>query len=118
MSIEVDRYRGYHWEQVKAEQTLPGCTAAITAVGAFALAQDTKGTHKQITFNNATSLHDVLYKRRKPRKTDDVIPVLYHVQCRANKVKRSWKRKDTFHADKIIGMFQISIFSLGKSEYA
>jgi hypothetical protein len=40
--------------------------AQITAVGhslGGTLAQDTKGSDKQITFNKTTALHDVLYKR-------------------------------------------------------
>jgi phage head maturation protease len=39
--------------------------ANITAVGHSrgTLAQDTKGTNKQITLNKGTSLHDVLYRR-------------------------------------------------------
>jgi hypothetical protein len=43
-----------------------------------------KGTHKQITFNKATSFLDALYKCRTPtqtdyRKTGDIISVLFHV---------------------------------------
>jgi hypothetical protein len=42
-------------------------------------------------FNKATSLHDVLYKRRKPiltdyRKAGDVISVLFRVQRGVNNV--------------------------------
>jgi hypothetical protein len=62
--------------------------ANIPAVGHFlggTLAQDTKGTNKQIAFNKSTSLHDVLYRRRKPTQTDysktrDVISVLFRFQ--------------------------------------
>jgi hypothetical protein len=43
--------------------------ATITAVG-NSLGQITKGSSKQITFNKATSLHDVLSKRRKGSRTD------------------------------------------------
>jgi hypothetical protein len=83
--------------------------AQITAVGhslGGTLAQDSKGSDKQITFNKATTLHDVLYKRRPKsqtdyRKTGDVISVLSHVQPGVNKVKRSGKWKDPFHAHKL-----------------
>jgi putative lipase involved disintegration of autophagic bodies len=62
--------------------------ANITAIGhslGGTLAQDTMGTNKQITFNKGTSLHDMLYRRRKSaqtngRKTGDVISVLSHFQ--------------------------------------
>jgi hypothetical protein len=83
--------------------------AKITAVGhslGGTLAQDTKGSDKQITFNKGTTLHDVLYKQRPKtqtdyRKTGDVISVLSHVQPGANKVKRSGKWKNPFHAHKL-----------------
>jgi hypothetical protein len=73
--------------------------ANIPAVGhplGGTLAQDTKGTNKQITFNKGTSLHDMLYRRRKPtqtdyRKTGDIISVLSHFQRGKNKVQRSGK---------------------------
>jgi hypothetical protein len=44
-----------------------------------------KGSDKQVTLNKATSLHDVLYKRRKGshtnyRKTGDAISVLFRVK--------------------------------------
>jgi hypothetical protein len=70
------------------------------------LAQDTKGSDKQITFNKATTLHDVLYKRRPKsqtdyRKTGDIVSALAHRQPGANKVKRSGKRKDPFHSHKL-----------------
>jgi hypothetical protein len=62
--------------------------AQITAVGhslGATLAQDTKGSDKQITFNKATTLHNVLYKRKSAthtdyRKTGDAISALSHVQ--------------------------------------
>jgi hypothetical protein len=83
--------------------------AAITAVGNFlggVMAQDTKGSNKQITINKATSLHNVLSKLEKTtqidyRKTGDVISVLSHVQRGASKVKRSGKCKDPFRAHKL-----------------
>jgi hypothetical protein len=80
--------------------------AHITAVGhslGGTLAQDTKGSDKQITLNEGTSLHDVAYKRRPKsqtdyRKTGDVVSVLSHVQRGGNKVKRSGKWKTPFRA--------------------
>jgi hypothetical protein len=83
--------------------------AQITAVGhslGGTLAQDTKGSDKQITFNKATTLHDVLYRPRPKsqtdyRKTGDVISALSHLQPGANKVKRSGKWKNPFHAHKL-----------------
>jgi hypothetical protein len=82
----------------------------ITAVGhslGGTLAQDTKGTNKQITFNKGTSLHDVLYRRKKNtqtdyRKTGDVISVLSHFQRRKNKVKRSGRLTEPFHAHNLL----------------
>jgi putative lipase involved disintegration of autophagic bodies len=70
--------------------------AQTTAVGhslGGTLAQDIKGSDKQITFNKA----DVLYKRRPKsqidyRKTADVTSVLSHLKPGANKVKRSGNR--------------------------
>jgi hypothetical protein len=80
--------------------------AHITAVGhslGGTLAQDTKGSDKQITFNKGTSLQDVAYKRRAKsqtdyRKTGDVVSVLTHLQRGENKVKRSGKWKNPFRA--------------------
>jgi hypothetical protein len=73
----------------------------ITAVehslgGAFA--QDTKGINKQVTFNKGTSLHDLMFKRKKATQTDyrkrgDVISVLAHLERGKKKVKRSGKWK-------------------------
>jgi hypothetical protein len=82
--------------------------AQITGVGhslGGTLAQDTKGSDRQIPFNKATTLHDVLYKRRPKsqtdyRKTGDIISALSHVQPGASKVKRPGKWKDPFHAHK------------------
>jgi hypothetical protein len=48
--------------------------ATITAAGhslGGALALDTIGTHKPITFNKVTSLHDGLSKRKRPSQTDN-----------------------------------------------
>jgi hypothetical protein len=78
--------------------------AQITVVGhslGSTLAQDTKGSDKQITLKKATTLHDVLYKRRSAtqndyRKTGDVISVLTHHQLGANKVKRSGNGRTRF----------------------
>jgi putative lipase involved disintegration of autophagic bodies len=47
--------------------------ASITAVGHSlegTLAQDKKGTNKQITLNKGTSLYDILCRRKKPTQTD------------------------------------------------
>jgi hypothetical protein len=79
--------------------------AHITAVGhslGETLAQDSKGSDKQIAFNKGTSLPDVVYRRHPKsqidyRKTGDVIPALTHLQ-RENKLKRSGKWPDPFRA--------------------
>jgi hypothetical protein len=81
----------------------------ITATGhslGGTLAQDTKGTQAQATFNKGTSLHDVLFKRRKSTQTDyrnkrDVISVLTKHQKGEKKVNRSGKWKNPFAAHKL-----------------
>jgi hypothetical protein len=81
----------------------------ITATGhslGGTLAQDTKGTNTQATFNKGTSLHDVLFKRRKATQTDyrnkgDVISVLTKHQKGGKKVNRSGKWKNPFAAHKL-----------------
>jgi hypothetical protein len=67
-----------------------------------ALAQDTEGSDKQITFNKATSLHDVVYKRRKPTQTDrrNIGLVLSHIQ-RGAAGEALYEWKDPFHARKL-----------------
>jgi hypothetical protein len=70
------------------------------------LAQDTKGTQTQATFNKGTSLHDVLFKRRKFSQTDyrnkgDVISVLTKNQRGGKKVNRSGKWKKPFAAHRL-----------------
>jgi hypothetical protein len=70
------------------------------------LAQDTKGTQAQATFNKGTSLHDVLFKRRKSSQTDyrnkgDVISVLTKHQKGGKKVNRSGKWKNPLAAHRL-----------------
>jgi hypothetical protein len=70
------------------------------------LAQDTKGTQSQMTFNKGTSLHDVLFKRRKSTQTDyrnkgDLISVLTKNQRSGKKVNRSGKWKNPLAAHKL-----------------
>jgi putative lipase involved disintegration of autophagic bodies len=72
-------------DRVRAAHTHANITAVGHSLGGT-LAQDTKGTNKQITFNKRTSLHDVLYRCRKPTQTDyrkagDVISV-FSGSCR------------------------------------
>jgi hypothetical protein len=63
------------------------------------LAQDAKGSNKQITFSKGTSFHDVLLKRRKASQTDyRQKGVLSHLQSRGNKGKLSGKWKDPLRA--------------------
>jgi hypothetical protein len=76
--------RFQHAQKVTNAAKVKYADHTLTATGhslGGTLVQDTKGTQAQATFNKGTSLHDVLFKRRKSTQTDyrnkgDVIPVL------------------------------------------